>query len=682
MPQLHVIPRAELDRVLGVVDDPDLRLATAADMCRLNALVAVKRAGSGHLGSSFSAMDVVTWLLFEELNTARLGWKHPDRDVYFSSKGHDVPGLYAALFALGVIPLDRLLRLRRLGGLDGHPDVGVPGIEANSGSLGMGISKARGIAWAKRHLGRGGRVVVMVGDGELQEGQNYEGLQAAAHERLAGLTVIVDRNELQSDKPTDEIVSLGVLEDRFRAFGWHVRSCDGHDFAALREAFATLGAHDDRPQALVARTIKGKGVSFMEHPAALREGGGTYRWHAGAPDDASFELAVAELTERIGEGLAALGLAPLALDPVDRVDDADTGPLEGEPESGAGTPRPVVTDEYVVDAYGDELVRLGAEREDLIVLDADLASDCRVRGFELAYPERFVECGIAEQDMVSTAAGLARHGLLPVVNSFASFLAARANEQIYNQASERTKVVYALHYAGLVPAGPGKSHQSVRDISLLGALPGTTVVQPGNGEQARALLRWAVSEAEGNVAIRLAIGPSPRRIELPLDVEPGCGHLLRDGGDAVLVAYGPVMLNEALTAAELLEAEGLGLAVLAMPWLNRVEAVLARAGRSRPRAALRAGGSLSGRRPRRRVATRASRAAGDRRVRGRGLAGVWDADRGSAPPWARRSLGWRRESRRGSAPRRADELQEGVGRPPRPALDQTLRRHRDPHRPR
>ena len=339
MPQLHVIPRTELDRVLGVVDDPDLRLATAADMCRLNALVAVKRAGSGHLGSSFSAMDVVAWLLFEELNTARLGWEHPDRDVYFSSKGHDVPGLYAALFALDVVPLERLLRLRRLGGLDGHPDVGVPGIEANSGSLGMGISKARGIAWAKRHFGRGGRVVVMVGDGELQEGQNYEGLQAAAHERLAGLTVIVDRNELQSDKPTDEIVSLGVLEDRFLAFGWHVRSCDGHDFAALREAFAALGTHDDRPQALVARTIKGKGVSFMEHPAALRKGEGTYRWHAGAPDDASFELAVAELTERIGESLAALGLAPLALEPVDRVDDADTGPLEGEPESGAGNVR-------------------------------------------------------------------------------------------------------------------------------------------------------------------------------------------------------------------------------------------------------------------------------------------------------------------------------------------------------
>jgi transketolase len=565
-----LIPRAEFDRVRAAGASADARLALLAEMCRLNTLVAVKRAGSGHLGSSFSAMDVVAFLLFEELNTSALGWEHPDRDVYFSSKGHDVPGLYAALFALGVIPRERLLRLRRLGGLDGHPDVGVPGIEANSGSLGMGISKGRGIAWAKRHLGRGGRVVVMTGDGELQEGQNYEGLQAAAQEGLAGLTVIVDRNELQSDKPTEEIVSLGELESRLSAFGWHVETCDGHDTRALRKAFVSFREVGDRPQALVARTIKGKGVSFMEHPLALREGGGTYRWHAGAPDDTSFARAFTELVERVQQQLAAVALDPLVLEPV-ATEDAQAGVLEGEPESGAGTRRPKVTDEYVVDAYGEELVRLGAEREELVVLDADLASDCRVRAFELAYPERFLECGIAEQDMVSTAAGLARHGLLPVVNSFASFLASRANEQIYNQAGEGAKVIYALHYAGLIPAGPGKSHQSLRDISLLGALPNVAVVQPANPEETRAVLRWAVEDATENVAIRLAIGPSPRRIELPGELEPGRGSLLREGSEAILFAYGPVMLHEALTASELLEGRGVGLAVVAMPWLNRFD---------------------------------------------------------------------------------------------------------------
>jgi transketolase len=568
--QLRLIPRAEFARVRDARGDADRTLALLADMCRANALVAVKRAGSGHLGSSFSALDIVVHLLFEGLNTPEVGWESPDRDVFFSSKGHDVPGLYAALHALGVIPAERLLRLRRLGGLDGHPDVRVPGIEANSGSLGMGISKGRGIAWAKRHLGRRGRVVVMVGDGELQEGQNWEAVQGAAHERLAGLWVVVDRNELQSDKPTEEILALGDLEAKLGAFGWNVVACDGHDHAALRAAFAGFRSEQERPSVLVARTIKGKGVSFMEHPRALADGGGTYRWHAGAPGDEDFERAHAELVARVEEGFRALGLDPVELEPVLPIEERAAS-LEGEPESGAGS-RVKVTDEYVAEAYGGALLELAERNPSLVVLDADLASDCRVRRFEVAYPDRFLECGIAEQDMVSVAAGLARHGLLPVVNSFASFLASRANEQIYNQASEGTRVVYALHYAGLIPAGPGKSHQSLRDVSLLAALPNLTIVQPTNAEETRALVAWAIEEADESVAIRLAIGPSPRRIELAAHF-PGFGRgtVLHEGSDAILFAYGPVMLNEALVAVETLRARGVRLQVVAMPWLNRFD---------------------------------------------------------------------------------------------------------------
>jgi transketolase len=550
--ELTLIPRAELERARELDD-----LALIADMCRLNALVAVKTAGSGHLGSSFSAMDVVVHLFYAELNTAELGFDHPDRDVYFSSKGHDVPGLYAVLHALGVIPEERLLRLRRLGGLDGHPDIGVPGIEANSGSLGMGISKGRGMAWAKRFFGHGGRVVVMTGDGELQEGQNYEALQAAAAHAQGNLWVVVDRNELQSDKPTEEILALGDLDAKLRAFGWHVASCDGHDHTELARVFSEFRARDGVPKLLVANTIKGRGVSFMEHPRALAEGGGTYRWHAGAPDDDSFARAHAELVGRIRERLPDLRL--VAAGPAEEQS-------EGEPESGIAV-RTRVTDEYVAAAYGEALLELADTQPDLVVLDADLSSDCRIRPFELEHPERFHESGIAEQDMVSAAAGMARQGLLPVVNSFAAFLAARANEQIYNQASERTKVIYALHYAGLIPAGPGKSHQSIRDVSLLAALPNMTIVQPGNAEETKAVLRWAVESAQENVAVRLAIGPSPRRIELPATT-PGQGAVLHEGSDAVLFAYGPVMLHEALTAAELLDGR---LQVLNMPWLNRVD---------------------------------------------------------------------------------------------------------------
>ncbi len=327
-------------------------------------------------------MDVVVHLFFAELNTAELGFDNPNRDVYFSSKGHDVPGLYAVLHSLGVLPGEQLLRLRRLGGLDGHPDVGVPGIEANSGSLGMGISKGRGIAWAKRLLGRGGRVVVMTGDGELQEGQNFEGLQAAAAHAQDNLWVVVDRNELQSDKPTDEILSLGDLEAKLRTFGWHVESCDGHDHEELARVFANFRGREGASKALIADTIKGKGVSFMEHPHALREGGGTYRWHAGAPDDESFARAHAELIARIRERVPDLRLVSV---------EAIEGSV-GEPESGLAM-RTRVTDEYVAAAYGEELLALADRHPELVVLDADLASDCRIRPFELAHPERFHESG-------------------------------------------------------------------------------------------------------------------------------------------------------------------------------------------------------------------------------------------------------------------------------------------------
>jgi transketolase len=175
--------------------------------------------------------------------------------------------------------------------------------------------------------------------------------------------------------------------------------------------------------------------------------------------------------------------------------------------------------------------------------------------------------------MVSAAAGLARHGFLPVVNSFASFLCARANEQIYNNTGEGSRIIYACHYAGLIPAGPGKSHQSIRDISLLGALPRMVILQPANSAETRMVVDYAIDEATENVAIRLAIGPCPRTIVLPSDyrLAPGRGVSLTQGSHAALFAYGPVMLHEALSAAEGLAERGIGVRVINMPWLNRLD---------------------------------------------------------------------------------------------------------------
>jgi transketolase len=557
MVHISLIPLEEFRRIRSSDLTRELQLELLADMCRANTLASVKRAGSGHLGSSFSSLDIVTLLYYEEMNTAALGVDDPHRDIYFSSKGHDVPGQYSVLFSLGILPKEKFVRLRRLGGTYGHPDVGTPGMEANTGSLGMGISKGKGFAFAKRMRSWGGRIFVMTGDGELQEGQIYESLQSAVNQKLTNLTVIVDHNKLQSDQLVSEIGDLGDLENKFRAFGWHVARCGGHDFQQLSKIFDEFRSVHDKPKALIADTIKGRGVSFMEHPVALKASKGFYRWHAGAPDDESFVAAYEEITNRINGKLLEIKLGPLRLE-------------DYPPDSKASSS---VSTEFVVDAYGEALADVGGTRDDLLVLDADLTADCRLKTFKARYPDRFIENGIAEQDMVSMAGGLALSGFLPVVNTFASFLSARANEQIYNNACELTRIIYVNHYAGLIPAGPGQSHQSIRDISLFGALPDFEIMQPCNAIETRMAVEYIVNESSGNCVLRLNIGPSPRVIQLPSDYSliRGRGVTLSEGNDAILFAYGPVMLNEALVAAELLRDKGFQLKVVNMPWLNRIE---------------------------------------------------------------------------------------------------------------
>ncbi|MDR4503642.1 MAG: hypothetical protein MRK01_02475 [Candidatus Scalindua sp.] len=559
MLKIVFVPYNEFTRIRDADIEKFDKLRIVGTLCRLNTLSAVKKAGSGHLGSSFSALDIVVLLYFNEMNTLDLGIDNPDRDIYFSSKGHECPGMYSVLFSAGIISYEKLLKLRRLGGLDGHPDIKIPGIEANSGSLGMGISKAKGMGMAKMLRGNKGRVIVMTGDGELQEGQIWESLQTTAHQKINNLHVIVDFNKIQTDKAVSEIIDLRDLERKFEIFGWHVERCNGHDFTKLSRAFEKFREVKDKPKVLIADTVKGKGVSFMEGPASLKANGGLYQWHSGAPDDDSYEAGIRELVNRANDELKRFGLDSLALEEVEtrerqRVKLKDSA-------------------EKVVTAYGEALVTLGEKRKDLIVLDADLSADCGLRPFENKFPERFVENGIAEQDMVSMAGGLALQGFLPVVNSFGVFLASRANEQIYANASEETKIIYVCHYSGLIPAGPGKSHQSLRDISLFGALPNCVILEPCNAEETRNILAWCINEAKDNCMIRLIISPSPRTITLPEGhkLKQGEGAVLNAGCDAVLFTYGPVMLNEALTASEILEKENLSLKVVNMPWLNRLK---------------------------------------------------------------------------------------------------------------
>src|SRR3972149_99761 len=453
--------------------------------------------------------------------------------------------------AAGVLEDGSIMKLRRLGGLEGHPEISTPGMESNTGSLGMGISKARGMAVAKRLGNHGGSVFVLTGDGELQEGQVWEALQNTSHQGLTNICVIVDANKIQTNKRIKDVIELKNLEEKLTAFGWHVERCDGHSFSELNSAFARLRNITDRPKVLIADTLKGKGVSFME-----RFDGNAYRWHSGAPDDESFKNAHMELVSCINNRLAKWNMEPVR--------------VEAPPQDI--TPLYKVSDEKVVNVYGKALVEIASERKDIVVLDADLSADCGLRPFEEKYPERFIENGIAEQDMVSMAGGLALHGYLPIVHSFSAFLSSRANEQIFINASEGTKIIYVCNYAGMLPAGPGVSHQGVRDISILGGLPNMVALEPCNAVETKLLLAWCVKVAKENCLLRLSIFPSPGPLSLPdnYSLEYGNGTVMSDGRDAVIFAYGPVMLHEALLASRLLSESDISLKVVNMPWLNRV----------------------------------------------------------------------------------------------------------------
>ncbi len=552
--RLYYAPLGEFERVRGLPVAAIDRTAVFANLCRLNALYMIARAGSGHIGSSFSSLDIVSWLL---LNEVRPPGPDGGGDLYFSSKGHDAPGYYAALIGLGRLDFDLIHRLRRLEGLPGHPDVGTPGMVTNTGSLGMGISKAKGMVRANRLLGRSGRVFVLTGDGELQEGQFWESLISAVNGGFSEITVIVDHNKLQSDTFVAQVSDLGDLEAKLRAFGWYVERCDGHDLAAFSAALARASAIGDRPQILIADTVKGRGVSFMEH-TAMESDAALYRFHSGAPDAASYTRAAQELIERINRGLAALGVEPLALETVDR--------------PAAAVPPPSA--QRLVAAYSRALLEVAASEPRLVALDADLVLDTGLIPFRDAYPTRFVECGIAEQDMVSQAGAMALQGLLPVVHSFACFLAARPNEQIYNNATEHTRVIYVGSLAGVVPGGPGHSHQSVRDLAALGGIPGLEMIEPCNERETEAAVCYLVGEAKGSGYLRLCSIPVETPFELPADYRlvPGRGTLLRPGSDAVLIGYGPVLLAEAMRAAEQLSRDpGLEVAVVNLPWLNRFD---------------------------------------------------------------------------------------------------------------
>lgn len=554
---LYYVPYNEFERIsslsIGSIEKTELFSA----LCRINTLYMIARSGSGHIGSSFSSMDIMSWLQLNEFCEGASKNDGFSRDTFFSSKGHDAPALYSTWIGLGKLEFNLIHKLRQINGLPGHPDVCTPNVVANTGSLGMGISKAKGMIFANRLQKQVGRVFVLMGDGELQEGQVWESLVSAANSKLHELTVIVDHNKLQSDTLVSKVSDLGDLERKFTAFGWYASRCDGNDLNSFSDALAKSKGITDKPKVIIADTIKGKGVSFMEH-TAIDSDVELYKFHSGAPTADTYVKAAQELIDSANLKLNAVNAEALALESVTR-------------------PALVQTErtERLINAYTNALIDEASKNSKIVALDADLVVDTGLIPFRDQYPDRFVECGIAEQDMVSQAGGMALQGLLPVVHSFSCFLSSRPNEQIYNNSTEKTKIIYVGSLAGLLPAGPGHSHQAVRDISALAAVPGLLIVEPCCEAEVAPLFKWCINENSKSSYFRLVSAPSFVPYKLPSKYEPalGRGCALTEGSDAVMIGYGPVTLSQAYEAASLLRKEhGVGLKVINLPWLNKIDA--------------------------------------------------------------------------------------------------------------
>ena len=273
----------------------NLQLQKTANEIRKGIIAAVHSAKSGHPGGSLSAADIFTYLYFEEMNVDPKNPKDPARDRFVLSKGHVAPGLYSTLAHRGFFPVEDLITLRHVGSyLQGHPDMKhIPGVDMSSGSLGQGFSAAVGMAAAGKMDGADYRVYALAGDGEIEEGQIWEAAMFAGYRKLDNLVLVVDNNGLQIDGSIDEVCSPYPIDKKFEAFNFHVINIDGHDFDQIRAAFKEARETKGMPTAIIAHTVKGKGVSFMENAVS---------WHGAAPNDEQYEIAMEDL-KKAGEAL-------------------------------------------------------------------------------------------------------------------------------------------------------------------------------------------------------------------------------------------------------------------------------------------------------------------------------------------------------------------------------------------
>jgi transketolase len=517
-------------------------LEDVATRLRVDSIRATTAAGSGHPSSSASAADLAAALFFDAMRFDPERPRDITSDRFVLSKGHAAPLLYAVWAELGLLKRDDLLTLRDLASdLEGHPTPRLPFVDVATGSLGQGLGAGVGLAIGARMAGSDARVWVLLGDGEVAEGSVWEAAALASARRLDNVVAIVDVNALGQSGPTMLGHDLAAYQRRFTAFGWRAITVDGHDMravvAALRRARAGRGA----PTAVIARTVKGRGIAGVE---------GAEGWHGKPLPAADAERAVQALEQKLHHvpPPPVRGRRGRARVPSDvRPPAAPEGELGGE----------IATRE----AYGRALVRLGAADPRLVVLDGDVKNSTYAERFAAAFPDRYVEAFIAEQNMVSVAAGLAAQGWVPFASSFACFLT-RAADQVRMAGISRSNLKLCGSHAGVSIGEDGPSQMALEDLALFRAVPEAVVLYPADGAATDACVQLAAAQP-GIVYIRTTRMKTPPVYAGDEGFTIGGLHVVRAGAhDRLTVVAAGITLHEALAAHDELAQAGIAVRVI------------------------------------------------------------------------------------------------------------------------
>ncbi len=523
----------------------DNELLARAARLRAHSLRATSEAGSGHPTTCLSAADLVSALFFHVMRYHPDNPAHPDNDRFILSKGHAAPLLYAAWAEAGAFPPEHLLTLRRIDSeLEGHPTPRFPGTLAATGSLGQGLSVGVGAALGAKHDGSAARVYVLLGDGETAEGAVWEAAALASHYKLDNLVAIVDVNGLGQSQRTMYGSNPEPYRARFAAFGWQALVIDGHDMSAILDAFARAAKAKDQPVAIIACTKKGKGVSFVED----KEG-----WH-GKPLKKGDELerALREIAPAMGGANGAPRITRPPASP-----NHDPAPI-----------RPMAPPEYRVgdlvatrEAYGTALAKLGAVAPEVMVLDADTKNSTFAERFLAAFPDRYVEGFIAEQNMIGAAVGLAACGKIPFLSSFACFLT-RGFDHLRMAAISQANIKCAGSHCGVSIGEDGPSQMGLEDLAMMRAIPGAVVLYPTDAVCTERLVE-AAARHRGIVYLRLTRPKTPVLYK-PSESFPigGCKVLRSSAKDIVSVVAAGVTLYEALKAHDALQKDGIAIRVI------------------------------------------------------------------------------------------------------------------------